>query len=256
MKNLSSRLTLFVLGYLFVSAVSGFAKGADKNTMAIWLFNETKGDTVQDLSGRGHNLKVEGTHKWVDGKFGKALSFTESAFIEYESHEDLCFKDGMTIEFWLNLEDVTPQEVVGIPRKENEYVIAAYEQGNGFYMGPYVNNGAWVGPLNSEVVSPYGEWHHHATTYDGKELKVYVDGELTGSMAIPGPMNQTDAPFRISNSCCGGRFFVGALDEMRISNIPRPEAEIKNAMERGFASILAVEPSNRLATSWGRIKSR
>jgi len=162
----------------------------------------------------------------------------------------------MTIEFWLNLDDIAPQTVVGIPRKENEYVVAAYEQGKGFYMGPYVNNGAWQGPVKSNVVSPYGEWHHHATTYDGKELKVYVDGEQTGSMAIPGPMNQTDAPFRISNSCCGGRFFVGALDEMRISNTPRTEAEINDLMNRGLANLLAVEPSDRLATSWGSIKGK
>ena len=254
MKIASVKLTLIILGCLFIFAVSVFAKGVDKNTMAIWLFDETKGDTVEDLSGRGHNLEVEGSHKWVAGKFGNALYFTQSAFIEYESHPDLSFEKGMTIEFWLNLEDITPQDVVGIPRKEDEYVVAAYEQGDSFYMGPWINNGAWVGPLNSEVISPYEEWHHHAVTYDGTELKVYVDGKPTGSMKIPGPMNKTGAPFRISNSCCGGRFFVGALDDMRISNIPRTETEIKNVAERGLASILAVELSDGLPTTWGRVK--
>ncbi|MFQ6041489.1 MAG: LamG domain-containing protein [Candidatus Poribacteria bacterium] len=253
--KISVTLTLIILWCSFVLAFFVFAKGVDKNTMAIWMFDETKGDTVEDLSGRGHNLKVEGSHKWVAGKFGNALYFTQSAFVEYKSHPDLSFEDGMTIEFWLNLEDITPQNVVGIPRKESEYVVAAYEQGNGFYMGPWINNGAWVGPLKSTVVSPYGEWHHHAVTYDGKELKVYVDGKSTGSMKIAGPMNKTDAPFRISNSCCGGRFFVGALDEMRISNIPRTEAEIKELLERGLASILAVEAANGLSITWGRIKS-
>ena len=253
MKNVL-RLTLIVLGCFFVSSIYSFAKGPDENTMAIWLFNETKGNTVQDVSGNGHKLDVEGDHEWVSGTFGNALYFTQNAFVEYKSHPDLSFKNGMTIEFWLNLDDITPQTVVGIPRKEDEYVVAAYEQGKGFYMGPYVNNGGWVGPLDSKVVSPYGEWHHHATTYDGRDLKVYVDGKLTGSMAIPGPMNQTDAPFRISNSCCDGRFFVGALDEMRLSNIPRTEAEIKSVMDRGLSSLLAVESSNRLATTWGKVK--
>jgi len=253
--KIASVRNLTIIACFFVFAVSVFGKGVDDNTMAIWLFDETKGDIAEDLSGRGHNLEVQENHKWVDGKFGKALYFTQSAFVEYESHPDLSFEKGMTIEFWLNLDKIAPQTVVGIPRKESEYVVAAYEQGNGFYMGPWINNGAWVGPLNSEETSPYGEWHHHAVTYDDPDLKVYVDGELTGEMKIPGPMNKTDAPFRISNSCCGGRFFVGAIDDMRISNIARNEAEIGDVMERGLAMILAVEPSNGLPTIWGRIKA-
>ncbi len=256
MKAASVKLVLLILECFFISVVSVFAAGVDENTMAIWLFNETKGDTIEDASGRGHNLKVEGGHKWVTGKFGNALHFDQDAFVEYKSHPDLSFENGLTIELWLNLEDIAPQNVVGIPRKENEYVLAAYEQGDGFYMGPWVNNGAWVGPARSVAVVPYGEWHHHAMTYDGDELKVYANGELTGSMKIPGPMNSTDAPFRISNSCCGGRFFVGAVDEMRMSNIARTEAEIKDVMKRGLESILAVEPYGGLPSMWGRIKSK
>ena len=92
-------------------------------------------------------------------------------------------------------------------------------------------------------------------TYDGNELKVYADGEMTGSMVIPGPLNNTDAPFRISNSCCGGRFFVGAIDDMRMSNVARTEEEINKAMNIGLEGILAVNPSMGLSSTWGRIKN-
>ncbi len=255
MKTTWTRLTLFILGCFFISTVSVLAAGVDANTMAIWLFNETTGDDIEDASGRGHNLEVQGGHAWVSGKFGNALYFEDDAFIEYEAHPDLSFEDAMTVELWLNLEGIPPQNVVGIPRKENEYVLAAYEEGDGFYMGPWVNNGAWVGPARSTVTVPYGEWHHHAMTYDGDELKVYADGEMTGSMLIPGPLNNTDAPFRISNSCCGGRFFVGAIDDMRMSNVARTEEEIRDAMNRGLEGILAVRPFSGLPATWGRIKN-
>ena len=250
------KFVVVVFSGILIGAMSGFAIDIDKNTMAIWFFDETKGNVVEDISGRGHDLKVEGNNKWVKGKFGNALHFGDNTFIEHKSHPDFSFKNGMTIELWLNLQDIAPQNVVGIPRKESEYVVAAYEQGKGFYMGPWIHNGAWVGPLNSPVVSPYGEWHHHAVTYDGKDLKVYVDGEHTGTRPIPGPMNQTDAPFRVSNSCCGGRFFVGAIDEMRLSNIPRTDAEIKEVASRGLAQILSVDRLDKLTTSWGDIKSQ
>lgn len=254
MNSISVGLKLSVILCFFVFALSAYAAGVDKNTMAIWLFDETAGNSIKDDSGRQHTLEIKGKYKWITGKFGNALYFNDDAFIEYEAQPDFSFTDGLTIEVWLNLEDITPQNVVGIPRKENEYVFSAYEDGKGFYMGPWVNNGAWIGPAKSSVVVPYGEWHHHAMTYDGKTLKVYTDGEMTASMDIPGPINQTDAPFRISNSCCGGRFFVGALDEMRVSNIARSENEIKQAMNKGLKAILSVEVFKKLPVKWGNIK--
>ena len=247
--------SLFILVCFFISTVSVFAAGVDDNTMVIWLFDETGGNDVIDISGREHDLEITGGHDWVAGKFGNALHFDIDAFIEQESHPDFSFENELTIELWLNLEAITPT-VVGIPRKENEYVLAAYVDGGGFYMGPYLNNGAWVGPVNSNVTVPFGEWHHHAITYEDDEITVYVDGEVTATMPIPGPMQQTEAPFRISNSCCGGRFFEGAIDEMRMSNIARTEEEINDVMTRGLEDILAVGPSGGLLTMWGRIKSK
>lgn len=254
MNSVLLRVALFTVVCFFISTISVFAAGVDDNTMAIWLFDEVKGDEISDLSGRGHELEITGNYDWVAGKFGNALHFDIDAFIEQESHEDFSFEDGMTMELWLNLTAITPT-VVGIPRKENEYVLAAYVQGEGFYMGPYLNNGGWVGPANSEVTVPFGEWHHHAITYEDDELTVYTDGVVTATMPIPGPMQQTDAPFRISNSCCGGRFFEGAIDEMRISNVARTEEEINEVMTLGLEAILAVDPSDGLLTMWGRIKS-
>ena len=43
--------------------------------VAGWLFDEGKGNVVSDLSDNGHNDEIQGTPKWVDGKFGKALEF-------------------------------------------------------------------------------------------------------------------------------------------------------------------------------------
>ncbi|MBD3180831.1 hypothetical protein GF312_00965 [Candidatus Poribacteria bacterium] len=249
-------INLVAIVFMMIFTYSVIAVDIDENTMALWSFNDAKDDIIKDLSGRGHDLEIQGGHEWIAGKFGTALFFEIDAFIEYEAHPDLSFEDGLTIELWLNLEDIDPQEVVGIPRKENEYVLAAYEQGDGFYMGPWLNNGAWVGPANSTVVVPYGEWHYHAITYDGNEIKVYVDGEETGSMEIPGPLNATDAPFKISNSCCGGRFFIGAIDDMRISNVPRTEEEINNLMISGIDGMLSVNPSDALPSVWGYIKNK
>ena len=42
---------------------------------AIWLFDEGKGETVEDSSGNGHEGEFRGELEYVEGKFGTALEF-------------------------------------------------------------------------------------------------------------------------------------------------------------------------------------
>ena len=120
-------------------------------------------------------------------------------------------------------------------------------------MDSYINNGGWV-KATSRDVSNYGEWHHYATTFDGKEVKVYIDGKQTVVTKAKGSLNKTGAPFRLSNSCCGGRFFVGTIDEMRVSNTTRSQKEIQTLMNLSIEGFLPVDSEQKLTTIWSRIK--
>ncbi len=78
-----------------------------------------------------------------------------------------------------------------------------------------------------------------------------MDGELAASSAQKGKINISDgAPLKFANDF-GGRMIVGILDEIRLSNVPLPESEIKKSMN-GLAA--TVEPSGKLATAWGKVK--
>ena len=45
------------------------------------------------------------------------------------------------------------------------------------------------------------------------------------------------------------------MDEVRISNIARSEQEIQELMNKGIEGVLAVKPQDKLATTWGKLKS-
>ena len=47
---------------------------------------------------------------------------------------------------------------------------------------------------------------------------------------------------------------LGIIDEARISNVARTEAEIKDVMTKGLAVLLNIEPADKLTTTWGNIK--
>jgi hypothetical protein len=143
---------------------------------------------------------------------------------------------------------------IGIPRKEAEYVLHPTSAGaNGFNLRFYIGMGAWQTPVISDTVVKYGEWHHLAGTYDGKELKVFIDGKVDKAQNQAGDIVATTAPLRWSNDCCGGRMLEGILDELAILNRALDETEMTKMME-GILTALAINPTGKLAVSWGSVK--
>ena len=77
MKTAVTRTTIVRISLIFISLIltgQSYAKVDLDSAVAIWLFDEGKGDEAKDFTGNGHDAKLNGT-EWVDGKFGKALSF-------------------------------------------------------------------------------------------------------------------------------------------------------------------------------------
>jgi gliding motility-associated-like protein len=73
--------------------------------------------------------------------------------------------------------------------------------------------------------------YHVAATYDGASLKYYVNGCLTGQMPWTGTMVQSGLITAIGNmSTCQCEQFVGYIDEVRIWNVARTQAEISANM--------------------------
>ena len=78
--------------------------------------------------------------------------------------------------------------------------------------------------LNANTSLSANTWHHLAATYDGSNMKIYIDGVEDASMVQSGDFISNDE-FYISYSY-GGRYIDGSIDELRVWNIARTEAEI------------------------------
>ena len=73
-----SLLSIVLMGIVLCLgvAISGDAKIDEDTILGIWLFDEDIKNSVSDASGNGHDGQIFGKPKVVDGKFGKALSFS------------------------------------------------------------------------------------------------------------------------------------------------------------------------------------
>ena len=249
----------FACASIIFLILMSYVSMTNAETVAIWLFDEGEGKTITDFEGRGHEGEIKDGFKWVDGKFGKGLYLDSSGYVEIPHHDDFNFDEKMTIMIWAKLDDITPQDFVGMPRKEGEYVLAAHKLGGKMEMTMWVNNGGWVGQIPDGGVGPsldFGEWHHYATTYDGDTCRVYVDGEEIGDKKVGGAVSKGADILRLSNSCCDGRFMEGTLDEFIMAKDVFSEELIQEYMNKGVEMYLSVGPAGKLSITWGRLKTK
>lgn len=76
-----------------------------------------------------------------------------------------------------------------------------------------------------------GQWHHIAATYNGTTRSMYMDGVLLGSDAPTGHNVPSGTTMYIGETNpAGNEYFDGAMDEVRIWNVGKTQAEITAAM--------------------------
>ena len=79
-------------------------------------------------------------------------------------------------------------------------------------------------------------WHHVVGTYDGSNVKIYVDGVLKATDARTDDIVSTTADLNIGIfRDCVNKEFKGKIDEVRIWNDERTEAEIRSNMYKELA---------------------
>jgi hypothetical protein len=102
-----------------------------------------------------------------------------------------------------------------------------------------------VEPEAPEAVLTPGRWHHVAGVYDGREVRLYVDGRRVAARpAGRGGRVGNSLPLLIGADVTptggGGSFFDGEIDAVRLSSVARYTEDF--APERHYVS----DPATRL----------
>lgn len=94
---------------------------------------------------------------------------------------------------------------------------------------------SWVEVFSSTNVLLLNTWTHVAGTFDGTELKCYVNGNLEGTTTFSGTIAPSTAyPLalgRLADPVWGpDRYFSGSMDEVRVWNRALSQAELQAGM--------------------------
>ena len=107
--------------------------------------------------------------------------------------------------------------------------------------------GAIIGGNNGEAFGTpalaVNTWTHLAATYDGSALRLYVNGNLTGTTAKTGAITASTAALTIGSDPFYGQYFAGLIDEIRIYNIALTQAQIQTDMAAALGGPDAQAPS-------------
>jgi Concanavalin A-like lectin/glucanases superfamily/Divergent InlB B-repeat domain len=124
--------------------------------------------------------------------------------------------------------------ILGI-RASDGVLAADFEEGAGG-SSPSANH-----PVVGTTSIANGSWHHVAATYDGTTWKLYLDGALEASLAVGQPMAAASTlPVAIASalnsSSTADGFFDGAIDEVRVWNYARTQAQIQDEINSQITS--------------------
>lgn len=229
---------------------------APEGLVSAWLLDEGDGDIARDASGNGHDGEVRNAN-WVEGKFGNALEFGPADSAVVIPHSDDFTLEFFTVTGWVKCEDQGAWQTIMTKTGEDE---AAQPRNYGIFVVP--NDGGIHFSLqggNTKIDSQEkvtdGEWHLVVMTRDEDgTLRGYIDGVnvVEGGSDVPG-VNDEDVSIGAGGG--GVRYWlIGSVDEVAIFDRALSEAEINGLMEGGLALVLAVNSSEKLTATWGKIR--
>jgi hypothetical protein len=150
---------------------------------------------------------------------GAALTFNgTNSYVRVADSASLRIPINLTVEAWVRPTAVPTghRHIVG----KNNYELSVEPQGTGFKAKlEFASGGNWRAVQSGQLA--INQWHHLAGSYDGSNLRLYVNGSRVASLTTSGNIDQTSNPLRIGSADASGDFFRGIIDEVRVSNVIR-----------------------------------
>jgi len=218
--------------------------------------------TAYDSTYRNHDGSIEGTPTSTTGQIGTAFTFDGTDdYISLTNHADLRPTE-FTVSAWVKTTTSLASTIFASYSQET----GAYSIVAGFILNIAPTTGLprlTVGRDTNEVISvdyeqavgtsdiTDGAWHHVAGTYDGAEIKIYIDGVLEDTVAWAGGVvydstNVVAIGARSDDGSTMTRFLDGDIDDARLYGRAITQSEVITI----YQSRLEAPPEDFVA-EWG-----
>jgi uncharacterized protein (TIGR03437 family) len=204
--------------------------------VAQYRFDEGSGTVAVDSSGNGNHGTISNGAWRSAGRYGSALWFNGSTSrVNIPDAPSLDLTTGMTFEAWIRPSSLSSYRTVVMKEQPGGLVYALFANTDSnrpsanIYVGQETDT---RGPRKLKLNS----WSHLAATYDGKVLRLYVNGTQVSSRALAGSVATSAGALRIGGNAVWGEYFSGMIDEVRIYNRALTGSEIQADMNSASTS--------------------
>ena len=190
-----------------------------------WKFDEatsTATTTTFDASGKSnHGTLTSGVSRATSTcKVSYCLDFDGvDDYVDSGSGSSLDITQNVTLVSWVKLDTYTSggtnTDRASIVQKTGQYYMTV-NSANGTLDAFFGGVTGSHTPSNSTV--SLNQWMHTAITYDGANIKWYIDGVLDKTSAATGTITSDPRSVRIGGEPAFGRFLNGSIDEVRVYN--------------------------------------
>ena len=195
--------------------------------MAAYAFDEGSGTTVADASGNGHNGTIANATWAAAGKYGKALQFNgTNAIVSIPDAGDLHLTTGMTLEAWVNPSTISSAWRDVVYKANDNYYLKASSTNASKPDAGVIAGGSYGDAFGSAACRPT-TWTFLTETYDGSNVRLYVNGTQVAATAHTGTLTASTNPLTIGGDNIYGQYFAGMIDNVRVYNVALTPAQIQ-----------------------------
>ena len=264
--SVGTKLNFVVFLFLIVLMTTTIAlAAAPKGLVGHWHLDEGTGKIAKDSSAEKNDGELWEGAKWVKEGVDKGGNFTGTGLafkppsglnipaLGVNSLEQITA--GITLSAWIKILGPPTEDQGNIVVKPGSYYLVYRDGKLGTYLyGPSDDGG--LGYMTGKTGLPLKKWMHVALTYDQKKIFLYLDGKVDFSTSAKEAIKtrNNEAFVGIGLERKKTSFFYSMIDEVMIyANVGLSQEEVQDKL---IYQVLSVDPSNRLAISWGIIKAK
>lgn len=190
------------------------------------------GKSPEDLSGHGNHGTLCGEPERITDRAGESAAALDFFFpgdhVRIDDSPSLKLQDQLTLAAWVKTRSLHLGRIVN--KWEGGRTTCAYN------LGVDSCTQVWTelcggdrrpGQISVQIDRSFlNHWRHVAGTYDGKQMKLFIDGQLVALTHFTGPLNQDDIPVYLGTGDGEELLFSGAIDDARIYNRALAEEEV------------------------------
>jgi len=189
--------------------------------IAYWKLDEISGSTTPDELGVSNGTVIGDPEVYpVEDGAGSALFFDgQDDYIRLANERNFDLTAGITVAAWIKISSVEKNWQTIIAKGDSAWRLSTKRAEPRIHFA--VTGGPSYHHIDSQTVLQIEQWHHVCGTYDGRYIRLFIDGVEDPASPVEYRGGITTNDFEL---CIGenlerrNRYWHGAIDEVRIYN--------------------------------------